>query len=96
MATEKRLIDVSDLGSFSFHIECEEEGEIFERCVVDWEDIETAPTVNAVEVVHGRWNPNNNCGYRCSICDFWVAFRSLNNYFPNCGAKMDGGADNGL
>ena len=51
MAIEKRLIDASDLGSFSFHIECEEEGEVFERCVVDWEDIETAPTVDAVEVV---------------------------------------------
>ena len=49
-----------------------------------------APTVDAVEVVHGRWNPSGNCGYRCSNCDFWVAFRSLNNYCPNCGAKMDG------
>ena len=45
--------------------------------------------VDVRQVVHGRWNPNNNCGYRCSTCDFWVAFRSLNNYCPNCGAKMD-------
>lgn len=47
-------------------------------------------TVDAVEVVHGRWNPCGSCGYRCSKCDFWVTFRSLNNYCPNCGAKMDG------
>ena len=54
------------------------------RLVID------APTVDAVEVVHGRWIPCGGCGYRCSNCDFWVAFRSLNNYCPNCGAKMDG------
>ena len=58
-------------------------------------------TVDAVEVVHGRWIKNwcNNSfiGHEyaeCSICDchmldtnqFWNS-----NYCPNCGAKMDGG-----
>lgn len=52
MATEKRLIDANALGRDSFHIMCEgEDGEAFERCVVDWDDIETAPTIDAVEVV---------------------------------------------
>lgn len=43
-----RMIDADALGRFSFHIECEEDGETFERCVVDWDDIEDAPTVDAV------------------------------------------------
>ena len=51
MANEKRLIDANLLGRDTFHIECEEDGETFERLVVDWLDIESAPTVDAVEVV---------------------------------------------
>ena len=41
---------------------------------VDVEDIETAPTIDAVPVVHGHWNKiaNNNCGVvygcQCSEC----------------------------
>ncbi len=54
--------------------------------------VETAPTVYAVEVVHGRWVDNGIpesmlskctvCGFPCGACTF--------NFCPNCGAKMDG------
>lgn len=104
MAAEKRLIDADALGRFSFHIECEEDGETFERCVVDWDDIEDAPTVDAVEVVHGHWISLTDCsnaGVYCSICykkvwkeDYaWCNRKNKlrSNYCPNCGAKMDGG-----
>ena len=44
----KRLIDANALGRDAFHIKQWGKGI---RCVVDWDDIEAAPTVNAVEVV---------------------------------------------
>ena len=58
-------------------------------------------------VVHGRWIKNNNSlqtddyyccyfDYHCSECGKVVNNRyELPKYCPNCGAKMDGGADNG-
>lgn len=101
MADEKRLIDANELGSFTFHIMCEEEdGEAFERCVVDWDDIETAPTVDAAEVVHGGWIEKpyllGTTRY-CSICGQNYGMpHGVFNYCPNCGAAMDGGADNGI
>ena len=47
MENEKRLIDANPLGRNAFHIECEENGKKYERLVVDWFDIEDAPTVYA-------------------------------------------------
>ena len=59
--------------------------------------IENAPTVDAVEVVHGRWIPNFEydfdrgehrlTGYHCDKCGIWTLKKS--NYCPNCGARMD-------
>lgn len=53
------------------------------RCVLT-EDIENAPTIDAVHVVHGQWN-----GYVCSVCGVSSEYGS-ENYCPNCGARMDG------
>ena len=52
---------------------------------------------DAVEVVHGRWEPRTDAiGFvRCSVChdcnvyDDWADGKKW-NYCPNCGAKMDG------
>ena len=54
-----------------------------------------APTVDAVEVVHGRWIDGDPY---CPICrkdkfrgldaDVWSDWKP--DYCPNCGAKMDG------
>lgn len=65
-----------------------------------------APTVDAVEVVHGRWVVLAEFvdGYTCASCSvcgeytykkgqkgpFRVEYAKY-NYCPNCGAKMDGG-----
>lgn len=58
--------------------------------------LEKAPTVDAVPVVHGRWN--NMDGYKtrkvCSECGWDVPeYGKFYSYCPNCGAKMDGGVD---
>ena len=71
--------------------------------VVDVGDIEDAPAVDAAPVVHGRWGeyesfpltPSLN-GCPCSVCKTHFSPTSIivMKYCPNCGAKMDGGADN--
>ena len=64
-------------------------------------DLDDAPTVDAVPVVHGRWIKhieigamNNHC--ECSVCNWETPLMSTKrNYCPNCGAKMDGGENDG-
>ena len=60
--------------------------------------IEDAPTVDAVEVVHGNWilerTPDGKpyC-FHCSVCDddfHYIGVSTAYRYCPNCGAKMDG------
>lgn len=61
--------------------------------------IDTAPTVDAVEVVHGRWiwtitgEEDYEQYYRCSKCNDHMY--SKDNYCPNCGADMRERKDNG-
>ena len=54
-----------------------------------------APTVNAIEVVHGHWESASPyfLMYRCSVCRKTTLFSICDfpsNYCPHCGAKMDG------
>jgi rubrerythrin len=60
--------------------------------------IDEQPAIDAVPVVHGKWE---SCwedwrhqleGNKCSVCGFEY-FGNLFKYCPNCGAKMDGGAE---
>ena len=56
------------------------------------------PTADVTPVRHGRWIPAvhaGDCCYRCSECQFLrdAYLIDIGNYCPNCGAKMDGGAD---
>ena len=57
------------------------------------DEIEDAPTVDAVEVVHGRWENMDN-DPKCSECGiFAVSDKHAVKYYdycPHCGAKMDG------
>ena len=61
--------------------------------VDDW--IDAQPTIDAVEVVHGRWE-RGIAYFMCSECRKDAPISSLTgkqykaNYCPNCGAKMDG------
>ena len=60
-------------------------------------EIEDAPAADVAPVVHGRWVeyqiPPIIC---CSNCDWATGIEEKNfQHCPSCGAKMDGGADNG-
>ena len=104
MANEKRLIDANALlQEFDEYIQdnreqnsyansfCADVCEVLKNTIV-----KVAPTVGAVEVVHGRWVKGTRTlstgsiivGHRCSECDEFFVRNS--NYCPNCGAKMDG------
>lgn len=71
--------------------------------------IDNVPAVDAVEVVHGHWKEYSHSAlvrwkdgepvwadrsvFRCSRCDFGTIAK--HNYCPRCGAKMDGGNEDG-
>ena len=60
-----------------------------------------AATIDAVPVVHGRWEEaDDGDGVVCSVCreDFCTIYLETErfNYCPNCGARMDGGANDGI
>lgn len=60
--------------------------------------VEDFPASDVAPVRHRRWIPAvhvGDCCYRCSECQFLrdTYLLDIGNYCPNCGAKMDGGAD---
>ena len=58
--------------------------------------IEKIPAADVAPVVHGRWIMHDDefgLTCECSVCQ--IETMGDGNYCPNCGAKMDGGADNG-
>ena len=88
MVNEKRLIDANALVDLVLNHPRPYRRDFYAM-------ISNAPTVDAVEVVHGRW-VNEYPYVRCSECNAeWFNSRTDNEpmlfYFcPNCGAKMDG------
>ena len=68
---------------------------------VKLEDVFSAPTVDAVEVVHARWVKEWNREHLFKICYCSACKKGANkdvhdeyilsDYCPHCGAKMDGG-----
>ena len=102
MKSKKRLIDAGDLWSDIMMLP--HNGDMISSEEVE-QAIEDAQTVEAVEVVHGEWSTieDDYCGMialECSVCNaqWWfeddVSFGKY-HYCPNCGAKMDGGNDDG-
>ena len=95
MANEKRLIDAHDLWTDIMMLP--HNGDMISSEEVE-QAIINAPTVDAVEVVHGRWIGDGWGSYikRCSVCRS-VPLREVggrhdacySNYCPYCGAKMD-------
>ena len=92
MANEKRLIDANALRKKT--LADMYSGEMF----IYLEDLDEAPTVDAVEVVHGRWHKPTPCSQEfCTNCGLTpkTNFGWLPPYCPNCGACMMDGDGNG-
>jgi hypothetical protein len=88
MENEKRLIYVEDvLSKIDREMELCNSGLIRGELKFLKGLVGTIPTVDAVEVVHGRWE-QLTLGAICRCCNNWNNRSS--NYCPNCGAKMDG------
>ncbi|MBR2825812.1 MAG: hypothetical protein IKE51_06075 [Solobacterium sp.] len=69
-----------------------------ERHVVDVDDIENMPTVDAKPIRHGQWLYDRLCStnggtygvQRCSNCGYYYKdFGDEWNYCPHCGALME-------
>lgn len=94
-----RLIDADALKEKAFF------HEIDNVSYLEEEDIDKAPTVDAVERKRGEWVKNEDrCGWHCSCCKVdnnyaysWNTGSGRNefqdNYCPNCGADMRGKAN---
>lgn len=63
--------------------------------VVEFIEIVNTPTIDAVPVVHGRWEEKDmftryHWMHNCSVCGNPVYDKNkLYHYCPSCGAKMD-------
>lgn len=86
MENKKRLIEIPADGIIRIPI-MDGNSTVGERII----DLSNLPTVNAVEMVHGRWKRTPISGTLfCSACDKIPELQIETNYCPNCGAKMDG------
>jgi hypothetical protein len=94
MANEKRLIDANAMREQ--WLENGENEYVYDTNAV-LDSIDAQPTVDAVEVVHARWvRYEHGSGIYCSYCRHKRRYKDANdNYCPNCGAKMDGGNEDG-
>lgn len=67
---------------------------IMERAAILLEDVETAPTIDAEPVKHGKWIWED-CVYKCSECSHKAYGNILEcmdgtyKYCPYCGARME-------
>ena len=66
-------------------------------CIAEGKEVNPVRPADVAPVVHGRWVTHYRSGtpvaegYVSTCCDMWNNRKS--DYCPNCGAKMDGGAD---
>lgn len=64
------------------------------------EIVASPPAADVAPVMHGRWERDADGDWYCTNCDEVVAICESGRertyrkpYCPNCGAKMDGGAE---
>ena len=90
---ELRLVDANALPNYKCQVTATigaQKGPAEMRFVF-WQDIEKAPTIDAVPVVHGRWEYDRPNHYKCSVCEsMWSGVVQFMKFCPHCGAKMEG------
>lgn len=64
------------------------------------EYVENLPAADVVPVVHTRWEHLGGDEWWCPVCGFIITTegswdKPTKKYCEDCGAKMDGGAENG-
>jgi hypothetical protein len=89
-----RLIDADALEARAYEIYVHASPEFKTRMNTLKALIDQAPTIDAVPVVHARWSTHQEC----SVCGDFARYSAYgepyySRYCPNCGAKMDGGAE---
>lgn len=77
----------------------------FLNWIIEYMENEPAPTADVQEVKRGYWIPerdpdeNNRIQcFHCSVCDddfHYIGAFVATKYCPNCGARMDGGSNDG-
>ena len=96
MANEKLLIDLRNIDMNEVDTsDCTDVEDILSAVIIY---LSEQPIVDAVEVVHGRWEWITEDVYRCTNCGATNHVKEVMglpdwNYCPNCGAKMDGVSD---
>ena len=100
MASEKRLVNAEAIARKLKYAHCSDCHVVRQiQCSACWVgdvlELLEGDTVDAVEVVHGRWILKETCGantekYHCSVCNKIPKSLCTEYYCPNCGAKMDG------
>ena len=100
MATEKRLIDANAYKASltKWKEDAWKHNERHDAMLIAdcLSELELMSTVDAVEVVHGRWIhvPSSDMmtgkAYKCSECNKMRYGSYMPNYCQCCGAKMDG------
>ena len=108
MANEKRLIDADalyeELSTLSVMVTWLRAGKgVLNEFMKQYREsvlriVDEQPTVDAVEVVHGRWvDDHDDPRYICEECGKWLLIddgTAEMNYCPNCGADMRERKDN--
>ena len=93
MANEKRLIDLNDIfPNRCFYVNANDPEKSLDELI---SRINNAPTVDAVEVVHGRWAHLGGDEWCCTNCGEVIHTEGSwekpdKKYCYECGAKMDG------
>lgn len=91
-----RLIDADAADTSKILIRVSRDGNVYTVLAKEW--LDSQPTVDAEPVRRGEWRTFNvpkkwnGATLRCSECNTGTTWRW--NYCPNCGAKMDGSAEN--
>lgn len=87
MANKKRLIDANALMEAARNSTA---SKTVKHAICIFAEI--APIVDAVEVVHGRWEQIGEADYRCPVCGFRFTSCDPIEMFEycRCGTKMDG------